>query len=75
MTTELTRRELSILKLCDQGLQFNEIASKIRCKTSSVRSGAREIYNKLGAFDRHEAVAIAKERGILSGGDNYGSEI
>jgi len=68
MTTELTKRELTILELCDKGLQFSEIAGIIQCKPSSVKSGIREIYNKLGASNRDEAVAISHVRGILSGG-------
>lgn len=74
-TTTLTQRELTILKLCEKGLLFGQIAGSIGCKTSSVRSGVREIYNKLGATNRHEAVAIAYEEGILSGGVIDGSEV
>lgn len=75
MTTQLTKREQTILELCDEGLQFSEIADKIQCKTSSVRSGVRELYNKLGAMNRYEAVAIGHEKGILSGGNGNESQV
>ena len=73
MTTQLTQREQTILELCDEGLQFSEIADMIRCKTSSVRSGVRELYNKLGAMNRYEAVHIGYEKGLLSRGNGHGS--
>ena len=73
MTTRLTQRELIILELCGEGLQFKEIADKINCKTSSVRSGVRELYNKLGATNRYEAVSLGFKKGILTGGNNHDS--
>lgn len=68
MTTQLTKREITILELCHQGLQFKAIAGILKCKESSIRSGIREVYNKLGATNRFEAVEIGHEKGILNGG-------
>ncbi len=61
----LTHRELDILKLLALNLTNREIAGRLFLALSSVKWYTNQIYAKLGAENRHQAVEKARELGIL----------
>jgi LuxR family maltose regulon positive regulatory protein len=61
----LTRRELEILELIEQGLSNKEIAQELVISPQTVKRHASNIYAKLGVSGRVKAVAEAKSLGIL----------
>ncbi len=61
----LTRRESDILQQLAQGKVYKQIAHELALSTSAVRSHLHNIYGKLCAVDRAQAVLIATERGWL----------
>jgi LuxR family maltose regulon positive regulatory protein len=61
----LTRRELEILALLQQGLTNKEIAGRLVLSVLTVKKHNRNIYQKLGVNRRREAVAEAKKLNLL----------
>lgn len=61
----LSERELEILRLIDQGLSNQEISERLFLALSTVKGHNRNIFGKLGAERRTEAVARARELGVL----------
>jgi putative nucleotidyltransferase with HDIG domain len=61
----LSGRELEVLKRLAQGMVYKQIALELSLSTSTVRTHLHNIYGKLGAVDRAQAVLIATERGWL----------
>jgi len=61
----LSSRELEVLKRLAQGMVYKQIAHELSLSTSTVRTHLHNIYGKLGAVDRAQAVLIATERGWL----------
>jgi putative nucleotidyltransferase with HDIG domain len=61
----LTPRETDILQRLAQGKVYKQIAHEASLSTSAVRSHLHNIYGKLCAVDRAQAVLIATERGWL----------
>jgi putative nucleotidyltransferase with HDIG domain len=61
----LSSRELEVLKRLAQGMVYKQIAHELALSTSTVRTHLHNIYGKLGAVDRAQAVLIATERGWL----------
>jgi LuxR family maltose regulon positive regulatory protein len=61
----LTRREMDVLELIAQGLSNQEIADRLFLALSTVKGHARIIFDKLGVQRRTEAVARARELGLL----------
>jgi LuxR family maltose regulon positive regulatory protein len=59
--TDLSRREMEILKGLCQGLTREEIARVSSISINTVKSAIKSIYNKLGAVNRADAVRIAAE--------------
>jgi LuxR family maltose regulon positive regulatory protein len=62
----LTERELEILRLLSTGLSNKEIADILVIAVSTVKSHINGLYGKLGTHRRTEAVAIARDRGLLT---------
>ena len=62
----LSERELEILQLIELGLSNKEIAKKLVIAVSTVKSHINSLYGKLGTQRRTQAIAIARELGILS---------
>lgn len=61
----LSAGELEVLKRLAQGKVYKQIASELSLSTSTVRSHLHNVYGKLGAVDRAQAVLFATERGWL----------
>src|SRR5690349_6310120 len=61
----LSARELDVLKRLAQGMVYKQIALELSLSTSTVRTHLHNIYGKLGAVDRAQAVLHATERGWL----------
>ena len=61
----LSGRELEVLRLLAAGLSKPEIARELIVAESTVRSHVKNIYAKLEAHRRREAVERAREMGLL----------
>ncbi|MFC4600038.1 LuxR C-terminal-related transcriptional regulator [Cohnella hongkongensis] len=61
----LSDRELEVLRLVAQGLSNQEIAERLYLALSSVKGHNRNIFGKLQVQRRTEAVARARELGLL----------
>jgi len=61
----LSTREVEVLKRLAEGKVYKQIAHELSLSTSTVRTHLHNIYGKLGAVDRAQAVLIATERGWL----------
>jgi LuxR family maltose regulon positive regulatory protein len=63
----LSERELDILRLIATGRSNQEIAEILVIAVSTVKTHINNLYGKLGTNRRTEAIAIAREQGLLSG--------
>ncbi len=61
----LSERELEVLRLIAQGLSNQEIGARLFLALDTVKGHNRRIYDKLGVQRRTEAVARARELGLL----------
>src|SRR5213080_3824081 len=61
----LSDRELDVLRRLAEGKVYKQIALELSLSTSTVRTHLHNIYGKLGAVDRAQAVLLATERGWL----------
>jgi putative nucleotidyltransferase with HDIG domain len=61
----LSGRELGVLQRLAEGKVYKQIAHELTLSTSTVRTHLHNIYGKLGAVDRAQAVLIATDRGWL----------
>jgi putative nucleotidyltransferase with HDIG domain len=61
----LSGRETEVLKRLAEGKVYKQIAHELELSTSTVRTHLHNIYGKLGAVDRAQAVLMATERGWL----------
>jgi len=61
----LSDREIEILQLIADGLTNQEIASRLIISSHTVKAHTRNIYGKLDAHNRTQAVAKARALGIL----------
>jgi predicted ATPase/DNA-binding NarL/FixJ family response regulator len=66
MIDPLTRREMEILTLLAENRSNQEIAGRLVLALTTVKWYARQIYSKLEVENRCQAVAKAKEIGLLS---------
>jgi DNA-binding NarL/FixJ family response regulator len=62
---KLTRQEARILVLLERGLRFKQIALELAISESTAKGYARNLFAKLGAHSRSEAVYIARSGGLL----------
>jgi len=58
-------REVEVLRRLARGMVYKQIASELGLSTSTVRTHLHNVYGKLGAMDRAQAVLIATERGWI----------
>jgi LuxR family maltose regulon positive regulatory protein len=63
--TELTKRELEILRMLPTSLPQREIGRRLFVSYNTVHSHIRSIYRKLGVSSRVDAVKRAREQGLL----------
>ncbi len=63
---ELTAREREVLKMMAAGLDNYDIAEKMGIGYGTVRSHVRGVLEKLGARSRLQAVAQARESGLIA---------
>ena len=62
---ELSDAELRVVRYLPTNLKAAEIAAELLVSTNTVRTHVTHIYQKLGAHSRAEAVARARELGLL----------
>jgi LuxR family maltose regulon positive regulatory protein len=62
----LSHRELEVLDLISQGLANKEIANKLCLAPATVKAHIRNLYGKIEAKSRTEALAKARNLGLLS---------
>ena len=62
---ELTERELDVLRLLGVALTQREIARSLYVSANTVKTHTRNLYAKLGASTRVEAVERAHQLGLL----------
>jgi LuxR family maltose regulon positive regulatory protein len=62
----LSERELEVLHLIAEGLTNPEIAARLYLSLNTIKVHTRNIYGKLDAHSRTQAVARARALGILS---------
>ncbi len=63
--TELTRRELEILRLMSSGANTKSMAERLHVSPATVRNHVQNVFGKLGVHSRLEAVAYATRKGLL----------
>jgi LuxR family transcriptional regulator, maltose regulon positive regulatory protein len=63
----LTAAELRVLPMLATHLPMHEIAAEMYLSPHTVRTQAKSVYRKLGATTRTQAVAQARELGLLEG--------
>ncbi|MCK4899575.1 MAG: response regulator transcription factor, partial [Anaerolineales bacterium] len=63
---KLTERELGLLRLVADGLSNRAIARELSISENTVKYHMKNIFQKLNAQNRTEAVTIALQTGILS---------
>ena len=68
LTDPLTPRERDVLHLISQGLSNKDIAEKLVIALNTVKRHTSSIYGKLGVKSRTQAVARARELGLLPPG-------
>jgi LuxR family maltose regulon positive regulatory protein len=67
MGATLTERELVVLRLLATRLSTREISQELHLSVNTVRTQVRSIHRKLGVTSRAEAVAHARQLGLLPG--------
>jgi LuxR family maltose regulon positive regulatory protein len=63
---ELSKAELRVARYLPSNLKAPEIAAELCVSANTVRTHMRHIYTKLGAHSRGEAVARARDLGLLA---------
>jgi len=61
----LTGREIEVLRRLSRGMVYKQIGAELGLSTSTVRTHLHNVYGKLGAMDRAQAVLMATERGWI----------
>jgi LuxR family maltose regulon positive regulatory protein len=61
----LSEREIEVLRLIAEGCKYQEIAERLFVSINTVRHHTRNVYSKLGANNRTQAIGRAKDLNIL----------
>jgi DNA-binding NarL/FixJ family response regulator len=67
--SELSERQLEILRLVGRGLSNGEIAERLVISLATVKTHVRHVLAKLSLRDRVQAVVLAYESGLVQPGD------
>jgi len=61
----LSARELDVLRHLSDGMVYKQIAGEMQLSVSTIRTHLHNVYGKIGAVDRAQAVLTARERGWI----------
>jgi len=61
----MTNREIEILKLVANGMVNKQIAFRLKISEKTVRNHVSNMYDKLGIYDRSQAVLYAVKKGLV----------
>jgi two-component system NarL family response regulator len=61
----LSLREIDVIRLVSQGFTNRQVGTQLHLTENTVKGYIKEIFSKLNARNRIEAVSIARKRGIL----------
>ncbi|HEX7278117.1 MAG TPA: HDOD domain-containing protein [Solirubrobacterales bacterium] len=61
----LSARELDVLRHLSEGMVYKQIASEMHLSVSTIRTHLHNVYGKIGAVDRAQAVLTARDRGWI----------
>jgi DNA-binding NarL/FixJ family response regulator len=61
----LTKREIDVIRLIEEGLAYKEIADRLGISILTVHTHIKNSYKKLQAMSKSDAIAKARQRGIL----------
>ena len=62
----LSDRELAVLRLLPTMLTNREIADQLYVSVNTVKTHLKQVYRKLGAADRADAVSRARRLGLIA---------
>jgi putative nucleotidyltransferase with HDIG domain len=61
----LSARELDVLRYLSEGMVYKQIAGEMELSVSTIRTHLHNVYGKIGAVDRAQAVLTARDRGWI----------
>jgi len=61
----LSGRELDVLRHLSEGMVYKQIASEMHLSVSTIRTHLHNVYGKIGAVDRAQAVLLSRDRGWI----------
>ncbi len=61
----LSAREVDALRGLAEGKVYKQIARELSLSVSTIRTHLHNVYRKIGAVDRAQAVLIARDRGWI----------
>jgi putative nucleotidyltransferase with HDIG domain len=61
----LSSRELDVLRHLSEGMVYKQIAGEMHLSVSTIRTHLHNVYGKIGAVDRAQAVLLARDRGWI----------
>jgi putative nucleotidyltransferase with HDIG domain len=61
----LSGRELDVLRHLSEGMVYKQIATEMHLSVSTIRTHLHNVYGKIGAVDRAQAVLTARDRGWI----------
>jgi LuxR family maltose regulon positive regulatory protein len=64
MLEPLSKREIEVIKLLEEGLSNQEIAARLFISLNTVKAHLKRIYGKLGVSNRVQAIAKGRELGL-----------